>query len=172
MFGGENCPTVMAHCVWSSDEEIELMRKNGVFVAHCPASNANLSSGIAPARTYLEKGVNIGLGSDIAAGTHVSIFRAMSDAIQMSKMRWRLQDDTKAPLTATEAFYLGTLGGGKFFGKVGSFEAGYELDAVVLDDTRYNYDDPRDLVERLERTIYLSEDRDILHKYVQGRELF
>ena len=54
--------TVMAHCVWSTDEEVELMRKNGVFVAHCPASNMNLTSGIAPIRKYLDLGLNIGLG--------------------------------------------------------------------------------------------------------------
>lgn len=40
--------TVMAHCVWSAPEEVDLMRKNGVFVAHCPVSDMNLSSGIAP----------------------------------------------------------------------------------------------------------------------------
>ena len=38
--------TVMAHCVWSSEEEIKLMKNNGVFVAHCPASNMNLTSGM------------------------------------------------------------------------------------------------------------------------------
>ena len=57
--------TVMAHCVWSTDAEVELMRKNGVFVAHCPTSNMNLTSGIAPIRKYLELGLNIGLGSDM-----------------------------------------------------------------------------------------------------------
>ena len=78
--------TVMAHCVWSTSEEVELMRKNGVFVAHCPASNMNLTSGIAPIRKYLDRGLHIGLGSDIAGGHSESIFRAITDAIQVSKM--------------------------------------------------------------------------------------
>ena len=76
--------TVMAHCVWSTDEEVELMRNNGVFVAHCPASNMNLTSGIAPIRKYLDLGLNIGLGSDVAGGHSDSIFRAITDAIQVS----------------------------------------------------------------------------------------
>ena len=112
LFGGKDCPTVMAHCVLSEAQETQLMKEQGVYVAHCPASNTNLSSGIAPIRRYLNEGVHVGLGSDVAAGTHTSIFRAMADAIQVSKLRWRLVDDTLAPLTAAEAFYLGTMGGG------------------------------------------------------------
>ena len=148
------------------------MRENGVYVAHCPASNTNLSSGIAPIRTYLNEGIHVGLGSDVAGGTHTSIFRAMSDAIQVSKLRWRLVDSALAPLTTAEAFYLGTAGGGSFFGKVGSFAPGYACDALVIDDSRYNFSPQLTLSDRLNRTIYLSEDRDIAHKFVQGTQLF
>ena len=172
LFGGAGCPTIMAHCVHSGDEEIALMKERQVFVAHCPDSNTNLSSGIAPVRRFLEAGVPVGLGSDVAAGTHTSIFRAMAEAVQVSKLRWRLQDPSRKPLTAREVFYLGTAGGGAFFGKVGSFAPGYELDAIVLDDSRYTPQRDMDLEMRLERTIYLSEDRDIRHKFVQGRMLF
>ena len=45
---GEKINTVMAHCVWSTEEEVKRMKDNEVFIAHCPASNMNLSSGIAP----------------------------------------------------------------------------------------------------------------------------
>lgn len=172
LFGGENCPTIMAHCVWSDDAEVELMRKNGVYVAHCPASNSNLASGIAPIRRYMNAGVHVGLGSDVAGGTHLSLLRAMSDAIQVSKLCWRLMDETLAPLSIAEAFWLGSMGSGSFFGKVGSFLPGYECDIVVIDDTRYNPHGPENVAVRLERTIYLSEDRDITHKFVQGRQLF
>lgn len=72
----------------------------------------------------------MGLGSDIAGGTRCSIFFAMAEAIRVSKLRWRLVDESLAPLTIPEVFYLATLGGGAFFGKVGSFEAGYEFDAL------------------------------------------
>lgn len=171
MFGGD-CPTVMAHCVWSCEEEQELMKKQGVFIAHCPNSNTNLSSGIAPVRKYINDNQNIGLGSDVAGGTHTSIFKAMADAISVSKLRWRLVDQDYAPITVAEAFYLGTIGGGKFFGKVGSFESGYEFDAIVVDDSRYTVQNQWDDLQRLEKTIYLSYDFDVIHKYVQGRKLF
>ena len=171
LFGG-NGKTVMAHCVSSSEEEIELIKERGVTIAHCPQSNTNLSSGVAPVRTYLDRGVKVGLGSDVAGGSGESIFRAMAEAIQVSKLRWRLKDDRLKPLTVEEAFYLGTLGGGSFFGKVGSFQEGYELDVLILDDGSLPHPQTLTLRERLERFIYLSDDRHIKGKYVGGYRIF
>ena len=164
--------TVMAHCVWSTEEEVELMGKNGVFVAHCPASNMNLTSGIAPIRKYLDRGLRIGLGSDIAGGHSDSIFRAITDAIQVSKMYFRMVDESVKPLIFSEAFYLATKGGGAFFGKAGSFEEGYEFDAVVLDDSPLPHPQGMNLAERIERAVYLGLDtKGIAAKYVAGRKI-
>lgn len=170
---GEHLPTIMAHCVWSSPEELDLLKANGVFLAHCPASNTNVASGIAPVRSYLNAGLALGLGSDVAGGHTLSLFRAMTDAIQVSKLYWRLVDQTAAPLTFPEAFYLATKGGGAFFGQVGSFEAGYEFDAVVLDDSRLPTTLSMDGPQRLERAAYLSLDLlGLTAKYVAGHRLF
>ena len=164
--------TVMAHCVWSTDEEALLMRKNGVFVAHCPASNMNLTSGIAPIRKYLDLGLNIGLGSDVAGGHSDSIFRAITDAIQVSKMYFRMVNEAYKPLVFSEAFYLATKGGGKFFGNVGSFEEGYEFDAVVMDDSVLPHPQSLNLTERMERAVYLGlDEKNITAKFVAGRKI-
>ena len=164
--------TVMAHCVWSTDEEVELMRKNGVFVAHCPASNMNLTSGIAPIRKSLDLGLHIGLGSDVAGGHSDSIFRAITDAIQVSKMYFRMVDENYKPLVFSEAFYLATKGGGAFFGKVGSFEKGYEFDAVVMDDSVLPHPQSLNLAERMERAVYLGlDEKNITAKFVAGRKI-
>jgi guanine deaminase len=169
---GTDVKTVMAHCVWSTDEEVELMRKNGVFVAHCPASNMNLTSGIAPIRKYLDLGLHIGLGSDVAGGHSDSIFRAITDAIQASKMYFRLVKESDKPLVFSEAFYLATKGGGEFFGKVGSFEEGYEFDAVVMDDNVLAHPQTLNLAERMERAVYLGlDEKNITAKYVAGRKI-
>lgn len=170
MFGGD-CPTIMAHCVHSPEEEVALMKEQGVYIAHCPQSNTNLSSGIAPARRYLDEGLNIGLGSDIAAGASMSIMRAMADAIQVSKLYWRLVDSSVRPLTLEEAFYMGTEGGGSFFGKVGNFKKDYEFDAVVLDDSNIRTPLKLSAKDRLERLVYLSDDRNITSKYVAGKKV-
>lgn len=84
----------------------------------------------------------------------------------------RVIDDTLAPLTASEVFYLATKGGGEFFGKVGSFEPGYEFDAVVLDDSRLKDVEPVSVADRIERFIYLEQEEDIRAKYVAGKEVF
>ena len=172
LFGGEQCPTIMAHCVYSSNAELSLMKERGVFIAHCPQSNTNLSSGIAPIRRYLEEGLRIGLGTDIAGGHSLSMFRAIADAIQVSKLRWRLVDDSLKPLSLEEAFYMATMGGGAFFGKVGTFAEGYEFDALILDDSSLRHPQPLTARERLERLIYLSDDSCITGKYVSGNKIF
>ena len=168
---GKNNKTIMAHCVHCPDDELELIKQNNVVVAHCPQSNANLTSGIAPIKNMLNMGINVGLGSDIAAGSSLSIFRAMSDAVQVSKLRESLTGQKNQTLTLTEVFYLGTKGGGKFFGDVGSFEKGYEFDAVVLNDKSFGDNNDFTLKERLERIIYLSDDRNIVAKYVAGNKI-
>jgi guanine deaminase len=175
---GNEVPTIMAHCVWTTDAEIDLLVQRGVFIAHCPQSNTNLSSGIAPVRKFIRRGVRLGLGSDVAGGVHTSIFRAMSDAIQVSKLRFALsgageKSSEEKPLTVEEVFYLGTAGGGAFFGKAGfgatgSFEKDFDFDAVIIDDTNIASAQALSIRDRLERIIYLSDDRNITAKYVRG----
>lgn len=179
LFGDDNLDsqkvkTIMAHCVWSTDEEVELMRKNDVFIAHCPASNVNLSSGIAPIRKYMDLDMKIGLGSDVAGGQSESVFRAITDAIGVSKLYMRYIDESKSPITFDEAFYMATIGGGEFFGKVGSFDSGFEFDAIVLDDSSIKHPMELTLKQRLERSVYLSLDicGGIREKYVQGNKIF
>lgn len=154
-------------------EEVELVKKNGVMISHCPASNMNLSSGIAPIRKYLDMGIKVSLGSDVAGGQTESIFRAMTDAIQVSKMYWRIVDKNAKPLKFEEVFYMATVGGGKFFGNVGSFEKGYEFDALVLNDERLPHPQELSLRQRLESFAYLSGDMiEIEAKYVAGNRIF
>lgn len=170
---GKSVPTIMAHCVYSSDEEIQLMFENDVFVVHCPASNTNVSSGIAPIRKYLDAGLKMGVGSDVAGGHTESLFRTICDTIQMSKLYWRLIDQSCKQITFDEAFYLATKGGGEFFGKVGSFEEGYQFNAVILDDTLLPYPQELNVHQRLERAAYLNLDYNgITAKYVDGKKLF
>ena len=170
LFGGDH-PCIMAHCVHSSEEEQELMRKNGVFIAHSPLSNSNIASGVSPVSKFLKEGQNVGLASDIAGGETENLFRAMADAIRASKLRWRLLDQEVKALSVDEAFYIATLGGGRFFGNVGSFLEGYELDAVVLDDALLVHPQELSLRARLERLLYLGDDRHIAAKYVRGTKI-
>ena len=162
-------PTIMAHCVWTAGEELQLMQRNGVMVAHSPTSNFNLSSGMAPIRTFLDAGIPVGLASDISGGHTLSIFRVMVYAIQVSKIHYQ-RDHSKPFLSLSEAFWLATKSGGSIFGRVGSFEPGYEFDALVIDDSDLNHDHFPTL-HRLERFIYLGDDRHITHRFCRGQEI-
>ncbi len=168
---GKAVPTIMAHCVYLTSDEIDLVKENGVFIAHCPQSNMNVSSGIAPVRDYLDRDIHIGLGSDMAAGSSISIFRAISDAVQVSKLYSVIIDKNKQPLALSEAFYMATKGGGRFWGKVGSFEPGFEMSAVIIDDGELNKLNRFTVEERLERIVYLSTDEMIAAKFVNGKNV-
>ena len=162
-------PTVMAHCVWTDGEELELMKKHKVMVAHCPTSNMNIASGLAPIRVFLDNDIKVGLGSDISGGHDLSIFKMMVYAIETSKVRFSA--DRRLPfLTLAEAFWIATKSAGSFFGKVGSFETGYEFDALVIDDSQLNFDN-YSVLHRLERFVYLGDDRHIVHRFCRGVEL-
>lgn len=168
LFGQQ--PTIMAHCIYSSKEEIDLMKKNKVTAVHCPNSNLNVATGIMPVRKLLKEGINIGLGSDISGGHKISIQSVMATAVQMSKVKWIESNKEDEPLTTEEVFYMGTKAGGAFFGKVGSFEKEYEFDALIIDDSNLG-DLNRSIEERLQRYIYIGDDRNIVHRYVSGKRI-
>ncbi|MGN0830074.1 MAG: hypothetical protein ACI4NI_02120, partial [Candidatus Ornithospirochaeta sp.] len=91
---------------------------------------------------------------------------------KVSKLYWRLVDNSSEPLSFSDAFFLATKGGGAFFGKVGSFEKGYDGDLLILSDDEIPY--PRYLTptERLERFAYLHGDKlGIRGKWVKGEKI-
>lgn len=161
-------PTLMAHCCYTEGEELELMARNHVYAVHCPTSNCNIASGMAPIRTLLDAGVPVALGTDISGGNNASILRIIQYAIQVSKLQYTRHHTPW--LTLAEAFYLATKSGGSFFGQVGAFLPGYEFDALVIDDRYLNFDH-YSLLHRFERYIYLGDDRDICHRFCSGREI-
>ena len=163
-------PTLMAHCCYTNPQETQLMRLNNVCIVHCPTSNTNLASGMAPIRHFLNNGIKVALGTDISGGHYMSMLRVIQYAIQTSKIHYA-QSQGKMPfLSLAEAFYLATKSGGSFFGKVGCFDLGYDFDALVIDDAYLNFD-RYTLPERIERFIYIGDDRDIRMRFCQGRLL-
>lgn len=161
--------TVMAHCVWADDEEIKSLIQNEIIVAHSPYSNGNISSGIAPVKKMLQKGVKVGLASDISGGHDMFMGRIMMLASIFSKMRWVHIDNEYTNLTDEELFYMATKGGGEFFGKVGSFEEGYSADFLVIDDKSLEDSNERNVRQRLQRFLYIGDDRNIKSVYVNGK---
>ena len=166
--------SIMAHSVWTTEEEMDILSSHDAWVAHSPSSNMNLSSGIAPVRRFLERGVNVGLATDTAGGSSLSMFRMITDSIQSSKLRWRLQDDSLPPLRFSEAFYIATKGGGSFFGKAGSFEPGFAADILILEDSSEEMTvlaPELSIEEKLEFYAYRTPDRRPIAKYAHGKRI-
>ena len=168
---GKEVKTIMAHCVHCPKEEEELIKTNGVYIAHCPTSNSNLCSGICPAGKYLRQGYNIGLGSDISGGHTLDMFEVMRHTIQVSKLNLRYIDSETKPLTLPETFYMATNKGGSFFGKVGVFEKDYEFDALVLNECDIPSVRVYNEKQRLERFIYHKNGK-IESKFIKGNKIF
>ncbi len=166
---GDRC--IMAHCIHSKPEEVALLRDRGVTVAHCPDSNANLSSGIAPTRRLMSEGVAVGLGSDISGGAELGMYRNVTAAVRVSKLKAYYEPDCGPQLSTPEAFYLATSAGANVFDAKPGFAAGDQLFALVVDDAPLRVGAPKTLQQRLERFLYAGDDRHIAARYAFGELL-
>ena len=161
----------MAHCVHSDKRERDAIKANDVVVAHCPASNVNLVSGVAPIRTMLDEGLWVTLGSDIAGGDVLSMLGVITEAIKSSKIKRIESNWTKEFLSAAEAFYLGTTAGAKYFGGGDGFAIGDKFHAVVIKDSDAIDVKQLSIRERFERAIYRTKEQDIIAVYSDGRRV-
>ncbi len=164
--------TIMAHCVHSSEREIEQMALHSVVAAYCADSNINIMSGVAPIRHMIDKGVRVTLGSDVAAGSEKAMYRVMTSSIKASKVRSMYDSAASRPLSAAEAYWLGTTSGHILFGDRPGFGKGNRLHAIVVDDSSM-IESPHPLTpeERLERAIYNMDDRNIKAVWSDGRRV-
>lgn len=166
-----NDRTLMAHCVWSDADERHAMKDAGVTVVHCPDSNQNVMSGVAPVRLMINEGLKVALGTDIAGGDHISMFDAAASAIRASKARRILDGWNTDFLTVAEGWYLATSAGAAFFGEKPGFAQGNSLHAIVLDDQELP-DTGLTVQERFERCIYRRQKDAIMAVYSNGKKIY
>ena len=127
--------TVVAHCVWLDDREIELLARTGTAVAHCPCSNMKLSSGPARVGALRGAGVVVGLGSDgEKENNNLDLFEEMKFASLLQKV------STLDPTTGDpwDVLAMATIDGARALALdsvTGSLEAGKRADVVVIDVT-------------------------------------
>lgn len=129
-FGLTGGRSIMAHDVHVTASQLERLAGSGTSVAHCPASNAALGSGIFPFRRHREAGVRVALGTDVGGGTG---FGMMKEALQAYLMQ-RVSADPFV-LAPADLLYLSTLAGAEALGlsgTIGNFEPGKAADLVYL----------------------------------------
>ena len=124
----------MAHGIWMTDSDVEVLADTGTSVSHNPISNLKLGSGIAPWRKYLDAGVNLGIGTD---GMSSSDTARMSEAVKMAALLHKVTGpDYRQWPTVQEVLTAGTLGGARsarLGDTVGSIEVGKRADLVFYD---------------------------------------
>ena len=163
---------VLAHGVHLDESEFERCHASGTALAHCPTSNLFLGSGLFPLRAARDprRPVNVGLGTDIGAGTSFSLLATMGEAYKVAQLRNR-------PIDAVEAFFLSTLGGARALAledRVGTLAPGHEADMVVLDPNAtpllaFRNRRTRSIAETLAVLMTLGDDRAVRATYVAGR---
>ncbi len=164
--------TLMAHCVWSDEEELLAMKAAGVTVVHCADSNSNLRSGVAPVRKMLDLGVSVVLGSDISGGDQLNVFDILNSTIKASKLRSAYDPEDPRQLTAAEAWYLATSQANVWFGEQPGFGTGNLLQLMVIDDSRVMDAHPMTAQQRLERLIYRRQENALKAVYCGSRKLY
>ncbi len=130
--------TLAAHSVHVDDEDIAIMKKHNIRVAHNPGSNLKLASGIAPVAKLLDKGVTVALGTDGASSNNnLDMLEEMRLAALVAKVE---ANDPKA-VPALTALKMGTEYGAKSLNldNVGKIEAGYKADIVLYDTTKAHW---------------------------------
>ena len=164
--------TVMAHCVHSDQRERRAIKEHGVVVVHCADSNVNICSGICPVRRMVNEGLWVTLGSDIAGGAQLPMYKVITMSIRTSKARRVTDEQHPEFLTVAEGYYLGTTSGHKYFGAGEGFAVGDKLHAVVIDDGDFpEAAHPLNVEERFERAIYMTHRHNIVSVWSDGREV-
>jgi 5-methylthioadenosine/S-adenosylhomocysteine deaminase len=158
--------TFLAHCVHVDGAEIDLLAETGTGVAHCPASNMKLASGMAPVQAMLDRGVRVGLGTDGAASNNdLDVFDEMRDAAMVGK----LAADDAGAMDAGTVVEMATTGGADLLGiDGGRIEAGANADLAVVDLDRPHLTPAHDLVSHL---VYAARGSDVRHTVCDGRVL-
>lgn len=122
--------TILAHAIHLSDGEYSRMAASGTKIAHCPTSNFFLKSGWMPAARVEAAGVSYGLGTDVGAGTSMSV---------LTEMRHADYTQLAVSLSPAKALWLATMGGARALSmedETGSFAPGKQADFCVLDTER------------------------------------
>lgn len=184
--GALNHRTLLAHAIHLSEREVGRIVEAGARVAHCPASNLFLASGMMTLDRYRQAGMVVGLGSDVAAGPEVSLFSVMRAGAVTQRalasarpVRGGAHDnDDDRVLGPVEWLALGTIEGARALGlddRIGSLESGKEADLIAVDPRLTTplrgHDAPDVPDEIMSRLIFRPHPNMVRAAWVRGRSL-
>ena len=155
----------LAHCIWTDEKEIGLLKEREIKVLHCPSANLKLGSGIAPIPAYIQQGVYVSIGADGApCNNNMDVFNEM-------RLASLIQKPIHGPETmpAVEAFKLATINGARALGlenTIGSIEPGKAADLTFVRNSKVHSIPYENIYSKL---VYSTHSTDVEHVMVNGK---
>ncbi|GLK89489.1 guanine deaminase [Pseudomonas turukhanskensis] len=164
--------SMFAHGVHLCDEECQRLAETGSAVSHCPTSNLFLGSGLFNLKQAEQFGVNVGLGTDVGAGTSFSMLQTLNEAYKVQQLQ-------RNKLSPFKSLYLATLGGAQALrldDRIGSFASGNDADFIVLDYhatplLSYRLQQAKNLEEKLFVLMTIGDDRAVQETFAAGQSV-
>ncbi|XP_033625057.1 guanine deaminase-like [Asterias rubens] len=173
--------SVFAHSIYLDDKEIEVIKHHGSAVSHCPCSNFMLRNGILDLRKLWDKGIKLGLGTDVSGGYSPSMLSSIRQSVIATNVHKMQQGAAYNSIDYKELFYLATLGGSQVLGledRIGNFVVGKEFDALLVNPKAagspfdvFNSSFSDSIEDIVQKFLFLGDDRNIQEVYVSGRKV-
>ncbi len=156
------------HCIWLDEADMELFARRGLSVVTNPASNLKLASGIAPVKAFVERGINVAIGTDGPASNNcLDMFRETYLTACLAKIR----EMDAAAVAAEEVLYMATTGGAQAMGLdlCSRLEPGQKADLILLDLHQPNMQPENNIVKNI---VYSGCKQNVRITMVNGRILY
>ena len=161
-------PTTAAHCVWVTEEDMDILLRNGVSPVHCPSSNMKIGSGFAPVQRMLDRGINVTLGTDGAASNNnLKMFEEM----HLAALIHNGHSHDPTVMKPADLLKMATINGAKLQGRddTGVLEVGKKADLIAIDFDRPHLIPAMDYPAML---AYSVQDSDVCMTMIDGRILY
>lgn len=160
--------TLLVHCVWLTDADVELIAARKASISHNPESNAKLGAGIAPVPKLLKAGITLGLGTDgCASNNNLDLFQEMDMAAKIHKA----QTYDPTTMDARAVVEMATIGSARSIGldhHIGSLEVGKQADVIIIDSRRLHL---TPMYHPASHIVYTAKSSDVHDVVVAGRVL-
>jgi 5-methylthioadenosine/S-adenosylhomocysteine deaminase len=161
-------PTTAAHCVWVSDEDIDILKANGVSPVHCPSSNMKIGSGFAPIQKMLDRGLNVTIGTDGAASNNNL---NMLEEMHLAAIIHNGYTGDPTIVKPADLLKMATINGARLQGRedTGELRVGKKADLVAIDFDKPHMIPAFDYPAML---AYSAQDSDVYLTMIDGKILY
>lgn len=167
---------IMGHGIHLEESELRAFQRTGAAISHCPNSNFSIKSGILNLRRLLDKGIRVGLGTDVAGGSSPSMLDCIRRALDASHAKSFIEKNE--PVTLEEMFFLATQGGADTLGlgdQVGNFTSGKRFDALVIDldvqGSPIDWNSSDSAKDQFQKFLFIGDDRNVRDIFVDGQHV-